>query len=120
MGTEFPGDNVSVDSIDVDDSANGISNENNQVAHIGNVENNVVDNDVNNNVMNNNVVGSNVVNNNLLVKEKTVNNDVVGKNVVNCNLVVNESTVNNNVAENNGNNVVEISTSENSAIGNNS
>lgn len=103
MGTEFPTDNVSVDSIDVDYPANGISNGNNQVAHTDNVENTVGDNDVNNNVVDNSVVGSNVVNNNLLVNENTVNNDVVGNNVVNSNLVVNESTANNNVVENIGN-----------------
>lgn len=119
MGTEFLADTVSVDSIDVDYSANGISNGDNQGAHIDNVENAVVDNDVNNNVVDNNVVGSNVVNNNSLVNENTVNNDVVGNNVVNSNLVVNKSTANNNVVENNGNNVVEISTRENSAIANN-
>ena len=119
MGTEFPADNVSVHSIDVNYSANGISNGNNQVAHIDNVESTIVDNDVNNNIVKNNVVGSNVVNNNLVVNENTVNNDVVGNDVVNSNLVVNESTVNNNVVENNGNNVVGISTSENSAIANN-
>ena len=61
VGTEFPDGNVSVDSIDVDYSANGICNGDNQVAHIDNVENTVVDNDVNNIVGNNNVVGSNVV-----------------------------------------------------------
>ena len=120
MGTEFPADNVSVNSIDVDYSANGISNGNNQVGHISNVENTVVDNDVNNNSVNNNVVGSNVANNNLVVNENRVNNDVVGYNVVNSNLEVNRSTVNNNVVVgNNGNNVFEISTSENSAIANN-
>ena len=119
MGTEFLADTVSVDGIDFDYSANGISNRDNQGAHIDNVENAVVDNDVNNNVVDNNVVGSNVVNNNSLVNENTVNNDVVGNNVLNSNLVVNESTANNDVVENNGNNVVEISTSENSAIANN-
>ena len=108
VGSQFPADNVSVDSIDVDFSANGISNGNNQVTHVDNVENTVVDNEVNNNVVNNN-----------LVDENSVNNDVVGNNVVNSNLVVNESTVNNNVIENNGNNVVEISTSENGAVANN-
>lgn len=119
VGTEFPADNVPVDSIDVDYSANGISNGNNQVAHIDNVENTVVDNNVSNNVVNNNVVGSNVANNNLVVNENTVNNDVVGNNIVNSNLVVNRSTVSNNVVGTNGNNVLEISTSENSAIANN-
>lgn len=71
MGTEFLADTVSVDSIDVDYSANGISNGENQGAHIDNVENALVDNDVNNNVVDNNVVGSNVVNNNSLVNENT-------------------------------------------------
>ena len=97
VGTEFPADNVSVDVVDVDYSANGISNGNNHVAHVHNVDNTVVDNDVNNNVVNNNMVGSNAVNNNLAVNESTVNNNV----------------------ENNGSNVMEISTSENSAIANN-
>ena len=119
VGTEFPADNVSVESIDVDYSANGISNGDNQVAHIDNAENTVVDNDVNNNVVSNNMEGSNVANNNLVVNENTVNNDVVENNVVNSNLVVNRSTVNNNVVGTNGNNVLEISTSEYSAIANN-
>ena len=125
VGSSFPANNVSVESIDVDYSANGISNGNNQVTHVDNVDITVVDNEVvnnnlvNENSVNNDEVGNNVVNNN---GSNVVNNTLVMNEsiVVNNNLVVNESTVTNNVVEINGNNKVEISTSENSAAKQNS
>ena len=117
VGSDLPADNVSVDSIDVDYSANGISNGDNHVTHVDNVENAVVDNEVvNNKVVNNNLVNESLVNNDV-VGNNVVNNN--GSKIVNNNLVVNESTVNNNVA-NNRNNEVEISTSESSATNQNS
>ena len=112
VGSSFPADNVSVDSID------GISNENNLVVDVDNIDITVEDNEV----MSNKEVNNNLANGNL------VNNDVVGNNVVNnngSNVVMNESiVVNNNLANestvnNNGNNKVEISKSENSAANQN-
>lgn len=117
VGSSLPADDVSVDSID------GINTANNQVTHVDNVDDTVVNNEVVNNKVNensvNNVVGNNVVNNN---GSNVVNNNLVMNEsiVVNSNLVVNESEVNNNVVGINGNNNVEISTSENSVANQNS
>ena len=117
VGSSLPADDVSVDSID------GINTGSNQVTHVDNVDdtvvnNEVVNNKVNGNSVNNDVVGNNVVNNN---GSNVVNNNLVMNEsiVVNSNLVVNESTVNN-VVGINGNNNVELSTSENSVANQNS
>ena len=75
------------------------------------MNNEVMNNKVKENSVNNDVVGNNLVNNNLVMNESIV---------VNSNLVVNESTVNNNVDGINGNNNVELSTSENSVANQNS
>ena len=118
VGSSLPADDASVDSIDLDCPAHGISN----VTHVDNVDstvvnNEVVNNKVNENLVNNDVVGNNVNNN----SSNAVNNDlVINDSIVNNNLVVNESTVNNNVVEINGNNNVEISTSEISVASQNS
>ena len=118
VGSSLPADDVSVDSID------GINTGNNQVTHVENVDDTIVNNEavnnkVNENSVNNDVVGNNVVNN---YGSNVVNNNLVMNEsiVVNSNLVVNESTVNNNVVGINGNNNVEIGTSENSVANQNS
>ena len=118
VGSSLPADDASVDSIDLDCPAHGISN----VSHVDNVDstlvnNEVVNNKVNENLVNNDVVGNNVNNN----SSNAVNNDlVINDSIVSNNLVVNESTVNNNVVEINGINNVGISTSEISVASQNS
>ena len=118
VGSSLPADDASVDSIDLDCPAHGISN----VTLVDNIDstvvnNEVVNNKVNENLVNNDVVGNNVNNN----SSNEVNNDlVINDSIVNNNLVVNESTVNNNVVEINGINNVEISTSEISVASQNS